>query len=258
MESLLEPFIPDALSAYFISDASNYACVLKIEALSCSAEASQAEGWMHSQENGKHRAAFCSRHQILFALTYNEELREILVEVKSGSQKSLSLGVQHAILLALSPSCIGLHAVSLICGNKLIALSAPSGTGKTTLANLLRKHCQAALINGDFALLSISEDGVIFEPTPFCGTSGRCLNYRLQLEEIVFLSQSPDNVFRFMDTREALIRLLSNVFVPAWDQNLTDKVHANTCRIMEKIRAASLAFAPHKEAAELLDQMVNK
>lgn len=152
-------------------------------------------------------------------------------------------------MFLLSRNCIGLHCVTVLCSEQAICLAAPSGTGKTTLSNLLVKYGDAAVLNGDFALLSVEEDGkIMFEPTPFCGTSGICHNYRVPIDRIVFLEQAEENRFRALDPVSALRQLLSNSFVPIWDEEKTAQIQDHAIRIIERIPVSLFSFAPTAEA----------
>ena len=166
-------------------------------------------------------------------------------------RSDIAIALQYAVLLTLKDRCVGLHGVTLLCGNKIAVLSAPSGTGKTTLACLLEEYKDAIVINGDFAMLSVVDDEVFFEPTPFCGSSGRCLNHRLRIDRVVFLEQSADNRWRSLSGREAVIRFLSNSYVPQWDRDVQRTIQNNILQIIPLIRASSFAFAPDQRAAEM-------
>lgn len=170
------------------------------------------------------------------------------------------LGIQYAMILALAKqNAVGFHGVTIICGDQVIILSAPSGTGKTTLANLLVKHTDGLVINGDFALLHpISDEGVIFEPTPFCGSSGICHNYRLRVNRIVFLEQAIGNSYRKLTPREGYARILSNSFVPEWDEERAAAVRETALKIVETVPMDCFAFEPTQEAAELFHSIVTK
>lgn len=248
--------IPSSFAAYVVNGLIDSVVTLKVKVFDDDVTHTPVQGWVYATTENKHVVSYSDAGKMLFSLAYDTRLNMIVIDVRRNDVRSVSLGIQHAMLLALSSHCIGLHGVTLICKNQLIILSAPSGTGKTTLSKLLSKYCEAAVINGDFALLSVSDDNVFFEPTPFCGTSKRCLNYRLPLERIVFLSQSPNNCLQAIDTRTALKSLLSNTFVPIWDTKLGEAVHSTAFSIANKLSFYSFAFAPNEKAATMLHNSI--
>ena len=258
---LIDPKLIDLLPAsfgpYWTENVAYSMGVITMKPLLDIHSCGNADGWVDSQAGNMHIVTYCVHGVVLFVLTY-ENINKVDVWIRQGDAKGFSLGLQHAMLIALSDRCIGLHGATLICKDRLVTLSAPSGTGKTTLANLLRKYSEAALINGDFALVSVVDEQVVFEPTPFCGTSGCCLNYRLPLSNIVFLSQSLQNTYRAISPREAIISLLSNVFVPDWDSSISDRIHQTVFKIASVLKFSAYAFAPNREAALMFDDLVNK
>ena len=52
-----------------------------------------------------------------------------------------------------------LHGAHIVVDGEAIVFSAPSGTGKSTQAELWRRHRSAAVINGDRVLVRKSADG---------------------------------------------------------------------------------------------------
>lgn len=196
------------------------------------------DGWKWKDQ----RAAFLLDGKPLFS-----------VQVTGANETAVQgglLGILYSLLLTRIQDCIGLHGVTIRCGGKTVILSAPSGTGKTTLSNLLLQYRNAEVINGDFALLSLDQDKrVIFEPTPFCGSSGICQNLRLPVDQIVFLRQGKENVAEALNTRQACANLLTNTFVPGWDGKLTNQVMMNVCTILEHLSFCVYSFKPDESAA---------
>ncbi len=174
----------------------------------------------------------------------------MIIKVVKALDGYVRIGIHYGLMMALHQECVGLHGVTLLCGNEIIILSAPSGTGKTTLGKLLEQYCDAVVINGDFALLHPTEDGVIFEPTPLCGTSKRCLDFRLVINRVVFLSQAKENTWYELSGREALSSFMSNAFIPTGDHGIQRVVQENIMKCLCGIKANAYAFAPTKEAAE--------
>ena len=223
--------------------------VIHLERLPDWNEGCFAEGWDNIVFQDKQTHVYSRNNKPVFALQYQQGQKDITV-FASETGNSVRLGAQFGMLSVLNREVIGFHGVTLVCGKEIIILSAPSGTGKTTLGMLLERYCDAVVINGDFALLDPTEEGVIFEPTPFCGTSGRCLNHRLRIDRVVFLEQSKENEWRELDGREAMARFLGNAFVPVWDNRMQQAVKENIMKSLSLLCADLYRFAPTQEAAE--------
>lgn len=207
------------------------------------------DGWALIGDQKSSQAVFVRNNKTVFSLQSIDE-DEMIVRVGIVSPKMSRLAVHYGIMFALRKKCVGLHGVTLLCGREVIILSAPSGTGKTTLAKLLEQYCDGIVVNGDFALLNPTDNGVIYEPTPFCGTSGRALNHRFRIDRIVFLSQAKTNEWCELSGREAMKRFMSNAFVPTWDNSIQQEVQDNILKCLGLLKVSSYAFAPTQEAAE--------
>lgn len=215
-------------------------------------------GWSKRFWWGKEQAVFAPKGKALFSLAYDLSKNEVEICVRKAMESIVKNSALYGMLIALYNTCIGLHGATLQCGNKTVILSAPSGTGKTTLSNLLVAHCGARVINGDFAMLSLSQDGLMFEPTPFCGTSRICLNERVKVDHIVFLSQSLTNTWHDLDGRKSIVNMLSNAFVPIFDRKMHQIVLDRISNMVSMIRTSEYAFAPNKEAAALFLNMITQ
>ena len=114
--------------------------------------------------------------------------------------------------ILLNHKRIVLHAASIEVDGKIIAFSAPSGTGKSTQARLWEKFRGVRQLNGDKVAVGI-KDGVSHAfGFPFAGTSGICHDYDLPLRAIVFLRQSPENSITRLRGASALKEFMNNAF----------------------------------------------
>lgn len=213
------------------------------------------DGWEACDGPEGKSAVYSDHGKAVFSLRYSEPERLTVVSVSGHGSRFQRLGLQYGMMAALHRECIGLHGVTLLCGNEVVILSAPSGTGKTTLAALLEKYGGAVSVNGDFALLSPTADGVIFEPTPFCGSSGRNLNHRLRVDRVVFLSQAKGNTWSALNGREAIKQFMDNCFIPTWDREMQKSIQTNVVNCIGSVRVNAYAFAPTREAADLFTRV---
>lgn len=226
---------------------------IRLETATIAGENVLSDGWIYNLQ----KAVYIQNGKTIFALQSRKK-NEVTVYVQRALEGYVRSGIQFGIMMALHQQCVGLHGVTLVCGNEIVILSAPSGTGKTTLAKLLEKYCDAVVVNGDFALLTPTEDGVIYEPTPFCGSSGRALNHRLRINRVVFLGQAKENVWHDLTGREAMKRFMSNVFVPDWDNRLQQTVQGNILKCISSLKVNAYDFAPTQEAVEVFLKQIEE
>ena len=242
--------IPDSWSKFAQVQASPKIIQLFLEEKELESGKEETDGWFISEKQGLTGATYFQSKKLLFSLYFSDP-HEVTIVVRNALDNYIRTGVHYGLMLGLYQECIGMHGVTILCGNEIVLLSAPSGTGKTTLAKLLEKYCDAIIINGDFALLSLTDESVIFEPTPFCGTSGRSLNHRFRVSRVVFLSQAKTNVWSELNGREAMTQFMSNVFVPTWDYQMQQTVQNNILRCISMLKVNAYAFEPTQEAAEV-------
>lgn len=259
-DSDIERYLNNAWKKYETANAKkkNDVCI-RIASGSMPKVSNHTDMWSYSEKNENVCAVFSENNSPRFALVYGRNSGVIDVILNNKTSVNIRLSLHYALMTAFSKSCVGVHGVTVICGDKLVILSAPSGTGKTTLSNLLRKYQNAAVINGDYALLSVDEDGTVyFEPTPFCGSSEICHNYRFTLDRIVYLEQSEQNVWRDLSPQEACASLFSNCFMPIYDMQARERILSNALKIVEYVPASCFAFAPNEAAAEIFAESLKK
>jgi len=217
-----------------------------------------SSGW-HAYTNGNRwEVSYYTNGKKLFLLRCNSDKKTGIVVSEYMNKSSLRLGIQFSLMIGLHRECVGLHGVTLLCRDRIFILSAPSGTGKSTLASLLERYEEALVINGDFALLSYSDEGVMFEPTPFCGSSNRCLNHRVRVDCVVFLEQSETNEWKRLSGRQAFIHFMNNVFVPSWSREMAYVTEKNVIELISRLTVSQYAFAPFREAAEVFAYQLEK
>lgn len=156
----------------------------------------------------------------------------------------------------LNHGALVLHAVILEWNGRGILLTAPSGTGKSTHARFWREYENALVINGDRALLR-KQDGIWYaHGTPWSGSSGECVNRKVPLSAIVFLSQGKENIANSVSAIEAFPRILSRIIAPQEHIELSQKAIEYAASLVEDVPFVSLQCRPDRESVEILKKAI--
>ncbi len=132
-----------------------------------------------------------------------------LLEHQTLNEKKIfySIGLEH--LLATQRAVI-LHSAYIDYKGKAILFSAPSGTGKSTQAELWRMNREGTeVVNGDRSILTCRDGIPEANGLPFCGTSKIYKKKTLPIRAIVILRQGKQNVIHRLQPLEAVQWLLS-------------------------------------------------
>ena len=109
-----------------------------------------------------------------------------------------------------------LHAAFLTIDGVGVAILAPSGTGKSTLAKTLTDLFpeSSRIINGDKPLVRRSDGRFFGYGTPICGKEGWYRKESAPIERLIFLRQADTNTVIPMKSAEAFPRLYEAVHLP--------------------------------------------
>lgn len=136
-----------------------------------------------------------------------------------------------------------------------LLFSAPSGTGKSTQAELWRSYAGAKVINGDRALVK-AENGVTANGILFSGTSGISENVTAPLRTIVLLRQSEKNEIRSVSGKEAFMRLLPQCsYYPDEEENLR-LVTGILAEIISAVPVYDFGCVPDESAVSALSEVL--
>lgn len=149
-----------------------------------------------------------------------------------------------------------IHASFIEYNGKAILFSAPSGTGKSTQAELWRKYKGARIINGDRVIIRKMDSGWMAYGCPACGSSDICVNTSVPLDTIVFLKQSKENRVNEMPPLERFMRLSSQISCGVRKKNDTDKILALTENLLNDINIYELECTPDKGAVQALEKNI--
>ena len=167
------------------------------------------------------------------------------------TDKRILDGLQIPHLLAVHQGIL-LHASFIEHNGKAILFTAPSGTGKSTQAQLWCDHAGAELVNGDRAAVRIVDGRVMACGTPYAGSSHVRRNVKLPLAGIVYLSQAPENSIRRLRGVRAFRAVWEGCTVHTWDRDDMTMTMDTVSRIIGAVPVWHLACRPDSGAVELL------
>ena len=159
--------------------------------------------------------------------------------------------------LMLTENVLLLHASFIDCNGQGIIFSAPSGTGKSTQADLWKKHRNADIINGDKTGLIVEKGKVLASGVPFCGTSGICKNRTVPLRAVVLLRQSETNTVKRLTGAMAVTELLKNVHLDFCAPDEQRKCVDLLIETVNSVPVLLLSCTPDENAVKALEQELN-
>ena len=153
---------------------------------------------------------------------------------------------------------IVLHSAAVEWDGSGIVFSAPSGTGKSTQADLWVKHYSAGYINGDRPLLKFIGGELFGCGTAWSGSAGLYRNVCVPMAALVFLEQYPENRICPLDPAEALKRILPRCFLPYHDREIMALAMDIIDAIVLRTACWRLQCTPDIGAAELVKKCITE
>ena len=150
------------------------------------------------------------------------------------------------------------HASYICWKDRGILFTAPSGTGKSTQAELWRTLRGAEIINGDRAALRVTDAGAVVEGIPFSGSSPDCKNQSLPLAAIVYLKQAPRTTIGKLQGAEAFRRIWEGVSVNTWDKKDVSMVADTVMQVVQKVPMFLLSCTPDETAVIALEEALKE
>ena len=140
------------------------------------------------------------------------------------------------------------HAAVVSCGGKGYLFLGPSGTGKSTHAQLWIKHIGGTeLVNDDNPVV---RDGIVYG-SPWSGKTPCYRNVSVPIGGIVMLSQAPYNKIRRLSGIEAYVDLAESVGGKIWDSRIAEGLHQAENKLASTVPMWHLECLPDEEAARL-------
>ena len=150
-----------------------------------------------------------------------------------------------------------LHASFVAYQDRAIIFTAPSGTGKSTQADLWVKYRNAELINGDRVCIRVTEEGVFAYGVPFAGSSQIAKNKTLPVTSVICLEQAQETSVRRVNGFQAFRRIWEGCALNPSNESDMMKASGVVQRILEEVPVLLLAFTPDETAITALEEMLS-
>lgn len=151
-----------------------------------------------------------------------------------------------------------LHSSAIEYNGEGILFTAPSGTGKTTHANLWVEHEGAEIINGDRTGIRCIDGKWIASGLPYDGSSRKFNPNIFPLKAIVVIRQGKENVIEPLRPAEAFRWILSETALYYWEKESADIVLEAIRNLVTEIPCYILHCRPDKEAVETVKKALFK
>ena len=170
-----------------------------------------------------------------------------------GANAKTVLNAMEAEHLVAQAGGVVIHSAYIDIGGRAILFTAPSGTGKSTQADLWHDLRGARIINGDRSVVRCTEAGVFACGIPFSGSSQYCENVDLPLAAIVYLQQAPKTAIRRLRGAAAFSRLWEGCNVNIWDRADVSMISETVTQVLSQVPVYELACTPDESAVLALE-----
>ena len=158
--------------------------------------------------------------------------------------------------MLLRSNALLLHSSFIRWQGEGILFSAPSGTGKSTQADLWVQHQGAEVLNGDRSCLRKAEGRWTACGLPFAGSSDIFRNESAPIRAIVMLSQAGENKIERLTAAQALRKIFPEVTIHHWDEAFVNKALNLLLELLGEVPIYHLACLPDRGAVELVRETI--
>ena len=151
-----------------------------------------------------------------------------------------------------------LHSSLVRWNGKAILFSAPSGTGKSTQADLWETYMGSETLNGDRSGLRKIDGVWVAHGLPYAGSSGIYRNESAPIAAIVMLSQGPENVIEPLRPAQCLRKIFPEVTLHRWDPEFMDWGISQITDLVSSVPCYHLSCRPDRGAVELLRETIQR
>ena len=151
-----------------------------------------------------------------------------------------------------------LHSSFIRWQGRGILFTAPSGTGKSTQADLWAADQGAEILNGDRAALRKSGGIWTAYGLPFAGSSNIFRNEQAPVSALVLLRQGDENRLSRPGPAEAMTKIFPEVALHRWDRAFLNRGFDLISDLLQSVEVYALSCLPDYEAVRLLRDAVTE
>ena len=200
---------------------------------------------------------FKGRKKSLGCLICSKDYREGRLIMTNGISEMMlnsALMIQFTLATAGKGTLL-FHAAVVSQEGKGYLFLGPSGTGKSTHAQLWLEHIEGTeLVNDDNPVV---RDGVVYG-SPWSGKTPCYRNVSVPIGGIVMLSQAPYNKIRRLKGIEAYVAVVESIGSKVWDNRIAEGQHQTENTLVSTIPMWLLECLPDEEAARLCHDTIKR
>ncbi|MDU4862310.1 MAG: hypothetical protein E6356_14580 [Terrisporobacter othiniensis] len=189
--------------------------------------------------------------------------KKICIEIIKDFKNSFTIDTMFWSLFALEKHLIKEESIIFHCSymvykGRAVLFSGPSGIGKSTQSRLWEKNRNTRIINGDRALLEKEDKCWYVNGWPVCGSSEICINEKHKLGSIVFLEKGNKNSVIYLERKDAIKKLISQITINYWNKDFVEKAISLAENIVDNIKIYELTCTPDIEAVKVLEKFLEE
>lgn len=145
-----------------------------------------------------------------------------------------------------------LHASLVKWKEKGVVFTAPSGTGKSTQAELWQRHLGAEVLNGDRTLLRFHDGQWRGHGSIYAGSSHIFSNDSTEVHMLIILEQGEKNTLTRLKPAEAFSEIYRGILTNPWDAEFTNAAIGEIMDLLVSIPVYRFQCRPDRDAVEVV------
>ena len=216
---------------------------------------------IYSEANLESRKIGFSNRNDFYAYYQEISIQNAKIHISIEKLSVLNIDTIFTSLLALERRLIWKKALILHCAytvykGKAILFSAPSGTGKSTQAELWKQSRGSRIVNGDRALLRKIDGAWSACGWPVCGSSDICESEDTPLYTIVMLRQGETNHIERLSPIQAFTQLYAQTTINQWNPAFVQRAMELIEDLIGQVPVYQLTCNMTEDAVKCLEQAI--